>query len=202
MGHRDPDDGETREQTTALLRRARDGEREALDAVYSRCAGRLLALIRLRMGPELRSRMESRDLLQASLLKSFERIDQFEREGSLSLMAWLARIAENELRDRVEFHRRAKRDARADVAIDDERHPLAARMRSALSQVILDERARALEGALEALAPQHRDVIVLRKLEELSWAEVAARMDKTEDACRMLLARAMSALTREMHGGD
>ena len=45
-------------------------------------------------------------------------------------------------------------------------------------------------------------MIVLRKLEELSWAEVAARMDKTEDACRMLLARAMSALTREMHGGD
>ena len=50
-------------------------------------------------------------------------------------------------------------------------------------------------AALEALDPDHRDVIVLRKLEELSFREVAARMGRSEDACRMLLARAMVALT-------
>ena len=40
-----------------------------------------------------------------------------------------------------------------------------------------------------------RQVVVLRKLEELGWAEIARRLEKSEDACRMLLARAMAALT-------
>ena len=38
-------------------------------------------------------------------------------------------------------------------------------------------------------------MILLRKFEELSFAEIARRLGKSEDACRMLLARAMTALT-------
>ena len=68
-------------------------------------------------------------------------------------------------------------------------------VRSALSAAILSEQAERLGAALEALEPDHREVIVLRKLEELSFKDVAARMGRSEDACRMLLARAMVALT-------
>jgi hypothetical protein len=57
-------------------------------------AGKLLGLIRLRLGRTLRAQMESRDILQATLLKSFEHLPQFEQSDSASLMAWLARIAE------------------------------------------------------------------------------------------------------------
>ena len=32
-------------------------------------------------------------------------------------------------------------------------------------------------------------------LEELSFREIGARLDKSEDACRMAFARAMTALT-------
>jgi DNA-directed RNA polymerase specialized sigma24 family protein len=41
-------------------------------------------------------------------------------------------------------------------------------------------------------------VILLRKFEELSFAEIGERLGKSPDACRMLLARAMTALTLEM----
>jgi DNA-directed RNA polymerase specialized sigma24 family protein len=41
-------------------------------------------------------------------------------------------------------------------------------------------------------------VILLRKYEELPFGEIARRLGKTEDACRMLLARAMTALTLKM----
>ena len=81
------------------------------------------------------------------------------------------------------------------MPLDEARNGLAARVRSSLSQVILDERSRRLERALETLQESYRDVILLRKLEERSWREVAARLGKSEDACRMLLARAMTALT-------
>jgi RNA polymerase sigma factor (sigma-70 family) len=77
---------------------------------------------------------------------------------------------------------------------------LAAGGRSALSQTILTEEAQQLEAAIEALTPSHREIILLRKFEERSFAEIGQRLGKSEDACRMLLARAMTALTLELSG--
>jgi len=39
---------------------------------------------------------------------------------------------------------------------------------------------------------------MLRKFEELSFKEIGERLGKSPDACRMLLARAMTALTLAM----
>jgi RNA polymerase sigma-70 factor, ECF subfamily len=180
-----------------LLEQAKAGSPEALNHLYERCAGRLLALIRLRLGRDLRSRLESRDILQATLLKSLEHLDELTGKETRSLMAWLARIAEHEIRDCADFHHRQRRDAARESALDDAA-PLPALTRSALSRVILNEQAAQLETALESLSDSHREVIVLRKFEELSFAEIATRLGKSEDACRMLLARAMTALTLRM----
>jgi RNA polymerase sigma-70 factor (ECF subfamily) len=185
------------ETSSDLLQRARSGSPEALNLLYERCAGRLLAFIRLRLGRDLRSRLESRDILQATLLKSLEHLGDLKGNETRSLMAWLARIAEHEIRDCADFHHRQRRDAARDTAIDDDA-PLAALTRSALSRVILDEQAKQLEEALESLSTDHREVILLRKFEELSFAEIGRRLGKSEDACRMLLARAMTALTLRM----
>ena len=64
----------------------------------------------------------------------------------------------------------------------------------------MGEEAQRLEAAIESLSPEHREVIVLRKFEELSFAEIGRRMGRTDDACRMLLARAMTALTLRLSG--
>jgi RNA polymerase sigma-70 factor (ECF subfamily) len=180
-----------------LLDQARAGSPEALDRLYERCAGRLLAFIRLRLGRDLRSRLESRDILQATLLKSLEHVSELKADGTRSALAWLARIAEHEIRDCADFHHRQRRDAARELPLDDE-VPLPSLTRSALSRVILDEQAQRLEDALDSLSPAHREVILLRKFEELSFPEIAERLGKTEDACRMLLARAMTALTVKM----
>ena len=188
----------TREESTVLLRKARQGSREALGELYSRYGTRLLAFIRMRIGGDLRARVDSRDILQSALLKSFQRIEQFEGDSGATLMGWLMRIAENEIRDQVDYHHRQRRDADAAVPIDAGGVDLAAQVRSAFSEAVVSEEAERLGAALRALDPDHRDVIVLRKLEELSFKEVAARMGRSEDACRMLLARAMVALTLQL----
>jgi len=185
------------ETTRELLNRAKAGSPDALNRLYERCAGRVLAFIRLRLGRDLRSRLESRDILQATLLKSFERLHELKADETRSLIAWLARIAEHEIRDCADFHHRQRRDWERETALDDDA-PLPALTRSALSRVILDEQAAQLEDAIESLTPSYRDVILLRKFEELSFAEIGERLGKSEDACRMLLARAMTALTLKM----
>lgn len=183
---------------SALLRQARDGSREALDALFDRCAPKLLAIVRLRLGGSLRTTLESRDILQATFLKAFHKIDQFEGADTVSLMAWLAQIARHEIADQADFHGRGRRDAGRRTDIDPVAEQVAASTRSALSRLIQDERAEALEQALRTLPEDYREVIVLRKLEERPFREIAARLDRSEDACRMLLARAMTALTLEL----
>jgi RNA polymerase sigma-70 factor (ECF subfamily) len=175
-----------------------DPSREALERVYERSAPRLLAFIRLRMGRTLRSKMESRDILQVTLMKSFQHLDDFKGSDTQSLGAWLARIAEREIADRVDFHQRQRRNAAREGPLDDG-VMVPAPVKSALTQAILDEKARQLEAAMDTLSDAHREIILLRKFEELSFGEIARRLGKSEDACRMLLARAMVALTLAMN---
>lgn len=179
--------------TSRLFERARGGSDEALDAFYDRAARKLLPFIRLRLGRLLRSELESRDILQAVLLKSFSRLAQVEDPGAA--MGWLVRIAENEIRDRADHATRARRDVTRRVPIDGHADDLPAPVRQALSQAIWTERAVELERALETLPGAEREVIVLRAFEELSFGQIGARLGKSEDACRMAYARAMAALT-------
>jgi RNA polymerase sigma-70 factor (ECF subfamily) len=195
--------------TTDVVQQAVGGRKadppkdEALDRLYERCTPKLLSYIRLKLGRTLRERLESRDILQATLLKSFQHLGEFRGSDGQSLMAWLARIADREIVDRADYHHRQRRDAGRESPIDD--HPdLTARVRSVLSQVILQEQADAqagqLEAALDSLTEAHREIIVLRKFEELSFKDISARLGKSEDACRMVFARAMTALTLKLAG--
>lgn len=180
-----------------ILARARAGSRTAVGALLDACGPRLLTLIRVRLGPSLRERVESRDVLQATLLKALVRFEAFRGQRPESLMAWLARIAQNEIADLAAYHGRERRELARTTAVGgtQELDRLAAAVRTETSRIAEGEQSARLLAALEALSPEHREVIVLRQLEELPFAAIAGRMDRSPDACRMLLARAMAALT-------
>ena len=178
--------------TRTLYEQARRGTEDDVNAFYERCARKLLPLIRLRLGRSLRREMESRDILQAVLCKSLGRLDDV--RDPAAVMTWLARIAENEIRDQADFYKRQRRDAAMRAPIEDAAD-VPAPVRHALSQAIVSRETERLEAALEELAEAQREVIVLRKLEELTFPEIAQRLDKSEDACRMAFSRAMAALT-------
>jgi RNA polymerase sigma-70 factor (ECF subfamily) len=187
--------------SSTLLLAAKNGSQEALEQLIAQVGTRLLAIIRLRMGSSLRSSLESRDILQVVLMKAFARIEQVQAETGGSFMAWLARIAENEIRDQAAHYRRHRRDVARQVPLDQVGSAvLVEQVRSQASQIVLNQQMERLEQALEKLSPAHREVIVLRKLEELSYTEIGERMKRNPDACRMLLARAMTALTIKLRG--
>jgi RNA polymerase sigma-70 factor (ECF subfamily) len=188
------------DDTEDVLRRAREGSREALGRLLEGCGEHLLAIIRLRLGPALRQRIESRDVLQSTFLKALGHVEGFRGVSRESLMAWLARIAENEIRDLAAFHGRKRRKADRTVEVGDatELDRLAADLRSETSRIALQERSVRLVEVLERMSEEHREVVVLRQLEELPFAEVGRRMGRSPDACRMLLARAMAVLTMSL----
>lgn len=187
--------------STDLLDRARRGDGEAVEALVGRLGPRLLGLVRLRLGRSLRRRVESRDVVQEVLLKAWTGLDRFEGDGSSTLMGWLGRIAENEIRDLAAFHGRHRRDAKQEVALPEREalgKDLRDRARSVTSRLVWSERAERLEQAFEELEEEPREVVVLRRFEELSYPEIGERLGKSADACRMMYARAMARVTARL----
>ena len=185
-----------------LISAAKRGERGALNALFERVGPKLLALIRLRLGHRLRGHVESGDVMQQTLLNAFRNIDQFRGQRQGSMMAWLGGIARNEIRIYARHLERKQRDVRQNVPLDDVDQLVANQIRSEVSRIHLLDQTRVLEEALAQLSDTHREVIVLRRFEELSFAEVGQRLDKTADAARMLYARAMTALTLQMRRAE
>lgn len=189
------------EESLRLFEQARQGSHEAINAIFERYGDRLHALIRMRLGPKLRQRLESRDILQATLLKAFRGFDRFAGSGSRSLMAWMGTIAHDEICDQADFHGRQKRDAGLDTTLDQRLDPVAREVvHTEVSRLQLKADAERLEQAIEALGEAQREIILLRHFEELSFPEIGERLGKSPDACRMQLSRAMTALTLKLRG--
>lgn len=185
--------------SSILLRQARAGSNEALGDLFVLCGEKLLALIRIRLGPSLRREVDSQDILQQTFLKAFQKIDHFAGSDRDTLMGWLAAIAWNEIRDQADHYRRLKRDARLRATWYSSFDPAERQLHTEVSRIALRDKARLLVEAIERLTEDHREVLILRRFEDLSFKEVGDRLDRTPEAARKLFARAMSSLTLEMH---
>lgn len=186
-------------ESSILLRQARAGSDEALGDLFELCGEKLLALIRIRLGPSLRREVDSQDILQQTFLKAFQKIDQFEGPDRDTLMGWLATIAWNEIRDQADHYQRLKRDAQLRATWYSSFDPAERQLHTEVSRIALRDDTRLLVEAIDRLATDHREAILLRRFEELTFQEVGDRLGRTPEAARKLFARAMSALTLEMH---
>ena len=89
-----------REEETALLVRARQGEPEAIDLLYRRYRREVYGLCLNLCG----NREEAQDLLQETFLRAVRGLPGF--GGRCQLKTWLCRIAVNVARDLARRHRR------------------------------------------------------------------------------------------------
>ncbi len=185
-----------RQDDVTLIRRARDGSRTAIGEVFEKVGGKLHAMVQCRINGPIAQRVDAGDIVQAAMLKAFDNIDQFDGEGQQTLLGWMARIAQNELRDQAVFHGRDRRDVRQGEAIATQHGNIAAQVQTQSTLLAQKEETQRLYDALDQLDELPREVVLLRKFEELSFREIGDRVGKSPDACRMMLARAMSRLTR------
>ncbi len=83
------------EESIELVRRAQGGELEALDRLFERYYQRVHAIVRIRLGDELRRNLESGDVLHEALIEAIRSFHQFDARDEASLIHWLAKIVEN-----------------------------------------------------------------------------------------------------------
>jgi len=170
----------------SLLDRARSGDRRAFDELVELHRPRLEALIESRLGKEIRRAVEPGDVLQETLLRAFSSIARFDPRGSGSFLRWLGGITEHVI---LNFARKAGHEAVLPLEQD-----LPGGGVSPSKALRRGERFDRLEDALARLSPEHRQVIVLARVEGLTTGEIAARMDRSEGAVRHLLIRALRSL--------
>ncbi len=77
------------ESTLVLLARVRQGDRDALDQLFSRCLPPLRRWARGRLPAAARGALDTQDLVQDTVLNSLRRLDQFESRHEGALQAYL-----------------------------------------------------------------------------------------------------------------
>jgi len=169
----------------ALARRLRDRDPEAWAGVYEECFPRVYRYVAARV----RDRADAEDLAERVFLKALESCSSFKWKGA-PVSAWLFQIARNQIID----HRRTDKSGRS-LPLDE---GIAS---DADGPEELVERSWEVRRAIEAvgqLTPAQRDVIELRFAGELSTAEVAGILGKTEGAVKVLQHSALAKLRKRL----
>jgi RNA polymerase sigma-70 factor (ECF subfamily) len=152
------------------------------DALIAAHSGPLFAYLWRLLG----DRTEAEDCLQDTFLRAFR--GQGRLDGHANPQAWLYRIATNTARTRLS--RRARVAART-APLDPE---LAAAGPSTAQQADQRLLLAAVARAVEALPPQQRAALILRKYQEQSYAAIAGILACTEAAARANVYQALKRL--------
>lgn len=190
-------------KTQKLVTLAKSGDESALDQLCRIYAERVRWIVRLRMGKELRRKLDSMDVVQDALIHALGGMEDFTYENEGDFVRWLSRIAENTLRDNRDRFHAEKRDIRKEIplgsggrATDGRLSEVPGPVAATTPSVILSrkEDLAKLEKAIDALKPEYKEVIVLTKIEGLGYQEIADSVGKSSEAVRKLVSRAMTAL--------
>jgi RNA polymerase sigma-70 factor, ECF subfamily len=175
-------------ETRTLLRRWHGGDRDALAALLERHLPAIREHVHRRLGPLLRGRAETSDLVQEALLEFLVYAPRFEVADDATFQALLRRVAENVLRDKVEWYtarRRAVSRERpiANDTVLDLSLPSASGT-SPTAAAARDEREAWVRFAMELLENGDREVLVLHDWDGLSFASIAQKLGISESGAR------------------
>lgn len=188
-----------------LLRLARAGDSAALGQLLERYQPYLALLARLQIGRRLQGKVDAADLVQETYLKVQRSFARFQGQSEGEFVQWLRQILAASLADLMRHYLGTQgRDVRLERELvqdfDQSSRVLEAGLLAPQStpsqQASRREQAVLLADTLERLSPDHREVMILRHLEGLTFPEVARRMDRSVDATKKLWARALERMRR------
>lgn len=190
-------------QTQRLVTLAQNGDDAAVNRLCKVYNERVLRIIRMRMGPELRTKMQSMDLVQDAFISALRSLENFTYKNEGDFLRWVSKIAENRIRDNFDKIHANKRDARKETPLNNNSSTtqdtfvgISGPVDNTTPSLIMSKREdlNRLEKAMGKLKHEYREVITLTKIDGLTYKEAAKKMGKGPEAVRMLLSRAITAM--------
>ncbi|MHC4263301.1 MAG: RNA polymerase sigma factor [Planctomycetota bacterium] len=186
-----------------LTRRAQSGGQAELSQLVERHYDAVVAIVRRRLGAELRRFHDSGDLVQEALVQAVKTFDRYDIETEQDFLRWISVVVENRLRDLSKFHRAQRRGGGAERRVGSIDLPGGSdgkpgEQPGPATQVESGDRDAKVRAALLRLDERTRKLIEAR-LSETPWADIAPELDFPSDgAARMAYSRALVALSREL----
>jgi RNA polymerase sigma-70 factor, ECF subfamily len=194
--------------TIRLVRGAQAGDREALDDLFSRYLPRVRRIVSLRLGCPIRDFAVHEDLVQESLLRAFEKLDQFEDLSEGTFYNWISSCVASAVN--LHFRKlgaRKRGGGKAKVFADFAGGDLSASIFPSTepgprTRAIARELEEKIEEALLGMKSHHREVIVLRHICGMTSEESAKELGfSSASTARKVLERAMAELRERLGPG-
>jgi|AntRauTorckE6833_2_1112554.scaffolds.fasta_scaffold00060_48 RNA polymerase sigma-70 factor (ECF subfamily) len=167
-----------------LIKDCQNGSIESFGPLYDKYIKKIYNYLYYRV-PDQNT---AEDITSQTFIKSLKAIKTYsENKGSFS--AWLYRIAKNNL---VDYYRGHKNDLNVDDIwyLEDDTDIES----SADRKLKLDK----LKDSLKNLKKEQREIVILRVWDELSYAEIADILEKSEASCKMIFSRSLEKLKQEL----
>ena len=180
-----------------LARRSVEGDRQAFSELVRRYQARVYSLCLRWMGePAL-----AEEVAQDVFLSLYRALGSF--RGDARLSTWIYRVAINHCKNKSLYHRRRARGRHEPLeGLGDEedgpKRQVASDGPGSDSGMHQQEAEHLLEGALEALDDDHRQIILLRDVEDLSYEEIAEILSLPKGTVKSRLHRARHELARRL----
>ncbi|MBI2591470.1 MAG: RNA polymerase sigma factor [Candidatus Brennerbacteria bacterium] len=165
-----------------LTKKAKQGDAEAFGLLYDKHLNQIYRFVYLKVS----SKQIAEDLTQQVFLSAWQNINSYQQQG-FPFTSWLYRIARNAVID----HYRTRRSN-----VDLEAVAEVASSFDLVGELEVKLELEKIKSALVGLPADYQDVLVMRFIEELSHQEIAAALDKSEGAVRVLQHRAINSLKK------
>lgn len=185
-----------------LVARMREGDEKAFEEVvhlyWDRIYARVLQL--------LKNPQDAEEVTQDAFMRAHRGLENFRGDSSFS--TWLFQIATNLAHNRYWYWWRRKRDVSIslDQSLNDDSDAtlvdvLPSEDEDPTDETLTNELARRVEECLPLLSVKHQEILALRIKKNLSYEEIAQKLDISVGTVKSRIARARESL-REKLGGD
>jgi RNA polymerase sigma-70 factor (ECF subfamily) len=182
-----------------LMARLKERDPSAFDEIVRRYGDKVFSLTYRMLG----NRQEAEDVAQEVFITVFKTVDGFRGEAKFS--TWLLRIAVNQSKNRIKYLARRPTDGGEIDEAPNAGAPSATPGPVAHAQIegpdkLLEavETERLMQAAIDALDEEHRELVILRDVEEMSYQEIGEITGLPEGTIKSRLHRARMAIKEHL----
>lgn len=144
---------------------------------------------------------DAMDLSQEAFIRAWRGLGQYQFGAEFS--TWLYRLTRNVC---IDFLRAQKRRQTVPLHLNDDEGetelPLPDTAEGPEERAVAGERRRALAQAMQALSPEHREILTLRVIEDLPYEQIAQILGVRTGTVKSRLARARISLKNILKSGN
>ncbi len=189
------------EDTCRLLDRAAGGDMGAVNDLLAHHRAGLRAFVDIHLDPAIRVRVDPSDVVQQAQADLARDLPTYLSGRPVPFHLWARKAAYDRLRNARRDHRAAKRDIAREAAAPDWSSVLLAREvldpgPSPSEAVVRQERVAGVAEAIECLANDDREVLLMRHVDDLPYDEIGLLLGIDPAAARKRYGRALVRLER------